>query len=78
MAGTTEPKEMHIWIRGVKVKGNRNLTKVLESKGLNPISILERGISKRTIKASSSRDIVYDLSEGGFYSTQIIIDLENY
>lgn len=62
VAGTTGSMELHTGIRDGTVKEKRDLMEFLGSKDPDVISILERAISGRTIKAYGSHGIVYDLS----------------
>ena len=62
VAGTSGSMELHTGIREGTVKENRDLVEFLGSQDPDVISILERAISERIVKAYGSRGIVYDLS----------------
>ncbi|QRF76018.1 Transposase [Thermoplasmatales archaeon] len=62
MTGTFGSLELHTGIRDSTVKEERDLVDFIGSKDPDVISILERAMSQRIVKAYGSHGIVYDLS----------------
>jgi transposase len=62
VTGTSGSMELHTGIREGTVKENRDLIDFIGSKDPDIVSILDRAVSERIIKAYGSHGIVYDLS----------------
>lgn len=62
VTGTTGSMELHTGIRDGTIKENRDLVDFIGSKDPDVISILERAVSPRIVRAYGSHGIVYDLS----------------